>query len=86
MLYFIATAEGTKSTYNDGEILGTMLGAIPLKDMEITFTQKISDTHKFEGITVYQKSPRKIEFLLSEDNDTDNQEAIIYKLSMDVGF
>lgn len=86
VLYFIATAEGTKSTYNDGEILGTMLGAIPLKDMEITFTQKISDTHKFEGITVYQKSPRKIEFLLSEDNDTDNQEATIYKMSMDVGF
>lgn len=86
VLYFIATAEGTKSTYNDGEVLGSLLGAIPLKDMEITFTQKISDTQKFEGITVYQKSPRKIEFLLSEDNDTTELESTIYKLSMDVEF
>src|SRR5690606_6460068 len=86
VLYFIATAEGTKSTYNDGEILGTMLVAIPLKDMEITFTHKISYTHEFGGITVYQNFPRNIEFLLSEDNAAANRETSIYRLSMDVGF
>lgn len=86
VFYFIATAEGAKSTYNDGEILGSMIGAIPLSSMEVTYTQKISDTNKFEGISIYKKSPRKLEFLLSEDNDNGNKEATIYKLSMDVSF
>lgn len=86
VLYFIATAEGGESTYNDGEIMGSLLGAIPLKDMEVTFTQKISDNQKFEGISLYKKSPKQLEFILAEDNDTDNPEAILYKLSMEVSF
>ena len=50
-IYFLATAENTESTYDDGEVLGSIIGRIDLKTMKIDFTKKISTTHKFEGLT-----------------------------------
>ena len=83
-LYFLAAAEDSKSTYEDGELLGSLIGCIDLHSMEIAFTQKISDSHKFEGITLYQKTHTKIEFLICEDNDTETLESDIFKLSLDL--
>ena len=82
-IYFLSTAEDTDSTYNDGEILGSFIGCIDTKTMKIDFTKKISDTHKFEGLTVYKNSADTIEFLLCEDNDTEVLETNIYKLTLD---
>ncbi|MFV7234672.1 DUF6929 family protein [Flavobacterium sp. ZB4R12] len=82
-IYFLATAEDTQSTYDDGEVLGSLIGSINLKTMEIDFTEKISSTHKFEGLTLFKNSNEKIEFLLCEDKDTDVLETDIYKLTLD---
>ena len=79
-IYFLATAENTDSTYNDGEILGSIIGRIDVATMKIDFTEKITDTQKFEGITLFKKSENEIEFLLCEDNDTEVLESNIYKL------
>ena len=81
-IYFLATAEDTASTYEDGEILGSIIGRIDTQTMKIDFTQKISDIHKFEGLTFYNKTEDKIEFLLCEDNDTEVLETTIYKLTL----
>ena len=81
-IYFLASAENSNSTYDDGEVLGSIIGRIDVKKMKIDFTQKISDTHKFEGLTLYKKSPNEIEFLLCEDNDTEVLEADIYQLKL----
>ena len=79
-IYFLATAEATLSTYDDGEILGSIIGRIDLENMTIDFTEKITNTKKFEGITLFSKSASQIEFLLCEDNDTKILESDIYKL------
>jgi hypothetical protein len=79
-IYFLASAENSNSTYNDGEVLGSIIGRIDVKKMKIDFTQKISDKHKFEGLTVYKKTSNEIEFLLCEDNDTEVLEANVYKV------
>ena len=79
-IYFLATAENTTSTYADGEILGSIIGRMDSKTMKIDFTQKISDSHKFEGLTLYHKTENQIEFLLCEDKDTEVLETSIYKL------
>ena len=50
--------------------------------MKIDFTKKISDTQKFEGLTVYQNTNDTIDFLLCEDKDTEVLETTIYKLSI----
>lgn len=81
-IYFLATAEDTTSTYDDGEILGSLIGRMDSLTLEIEFTQKISDTHKFEGLTLYKKTANAIEFLLCEDRDSDVLETNIYKLSI----
>lgn len=81
-IYFLSTAEDTDSTYNDGQILGSFIGCIDTKTMKIDFTQKISDTHKFEGLTLYQNTTNTLEFLLCEDNDTEKLEANIFKLTI----
>lgn len=81
-VYFLAAAENTTSTYNDGEVLGSFIGSFNLKDMELHFIQKISDTNKFEGLTLYKKSETEIEFLVCEDNDTEELVSAIYKLNL----
>lgn len=79
-IYFLATAENTNSTYNDGEVLGSLIGNIDTKTMKIGFTKKITDTHKFEGLTLYKATEKELTFLLCEDNDTEELKAAIYKL------
>ncbi len=84
-VYFLAAAENTTSTYNDGEVLGSFIGSFNLKDLEIHFIQKISGTNKFEGLTLYNKSETEIEFLVCEDNDTEELVSGIYKLTLNMG-
>lgn len=81
-IYFLATAENTISTYDDGEIFGSILGRMNSKTFEIEFTQKISDNQKFEGLTLYNKSETDIQFLICEDNDSGILETNIYKISI----
>jgi hypothetical protein len=83
-IYFLATAEDTTSTYDDGEILGSILGQMNSETFEIEFTQKISNTHKFEGLTLYKKTENEIQFLICEDNDTHVLETNIYKLTFNI--
>ena len=83
-IYFLATAENSKSTTEDGRILGTLIGRIDLETMKIDFTKKISDTQKFEGLSLYSKDGKNINFVLCEDNDTTTLESNIYKLSLDL--
>lgn len=84
-LYFIATAEDETSTYKDGAIKGSLFGAIDLKKMKLLFTEKISDTNKFEGITVLEQNKKNVTFALCEDaDDAKNNEAVIYKLEVNL--
>lgn len=82
-IYFLATVEDTKSTYDDGAVLGTFIGRLDIKKMKIDFTQKISDSHKFEGLTVYKESAKEIEFLLCEDKDNDDLKSDIFRLALE---
>jgi len=45
--------------------------------------QQISTKQKFEGLTLYKKTPTQIEFLLCEDNDKEESNSTIYKLILD---
>ncbi len=83
-IYFLATAENSNSTYADGEVLGSILGSIDCQTLKIGFAKKITSTHKFEGITLANKSNNEIVFYLCEDNDTEILESTIYKLIVNV--
>ena len=62
------------------QILGSFIGCLALETFALEFTKKISDTHKFEGLTLYNKTETAIELLLCEDTDTEVLETVIYKL------
>ncbi|MBC7440820.1 MAG: hypothetical protein H7250_12665 [Flavobacterium sp.] len=79
-IYFLASAENTESTYNDGEVLGSLMGCIDIKTKKLEFTQIVSENQKFEGITLYKKSKNEIQFLVCEDNDSENSDSTVYKL------
>ena len=83
-IYFLATAEDSKSTYEDGEIAGSLLGKINVDKMKITSTKVITNIHKFEGITLFEKTDKNITFLLCEDNDTETLESDIFKLVLEL--
>jgi hypothetical protein len=83
IIYFLAAAENTTSTYNDGEIEGSIIGRIDLKTMQVKSHIQISNHQKFEGLTLYKKTATQIELLLCEDNDTEELTSIIYKLIVD---
>ena len=82
-IYFLACAENTASTYEDGEILGSILGIMHAPTLEIIDITLLSDHQKFEGLTLYKNTDEAIEFLLCEDNDTELSESIIYKLTLE---
>ena len=83
-IFFIAAAEDTDSTYNDGAILGSYIGSINLTSLKLNFATKISNSHKFEGICFLNQSKNKIEFLLCEDRDTEELKSTIYKLTLNM--
>lgn len=83
-IYFLASAENSASTYADGEVLGSLIGKLNPEKMKIGKTKTITDTHKFEGITLFDKTKTNITFLLCEDNDTDTLESGIYKLTLEL--
>ena len=82
-IYFLASAEDTNSTFEDGEVLGSIIGTIDLKTMKLINTIQISDKHKFEGLTLFKNTATQIEFLLCEDTDTEDLETTIYKLILE---
>ncbi len=79
-IYFIAAAEDTTSTYNDGEILGSYIGNLDLATLKLNNITKISAHQKFEGITFFSQHGSSLEFLICEDADAESSETIIYKL------
>lgn len=82
-IYFLASAEDTLSTYEDGEVLGSLIGCLDMDTFSIDFAHQISTQHKFEGLTLFHKSADQIEFLLCEDNDREELESKIYKLVLE---
>ncbi|WP_029279961.1 DUF6929 family protein [Pedobacter borealis] len=81
-IFFIATAEDTKSTYADGEILGSFVGSINLQTLKLNFSNKILGKHKFEGITLLSQNEHSTTFLLCEDRDSEELKTVIYKLAI----
>lgn len=83
-VYFISTAEDTKSTYTDGDILGSFIGSINPESLKLNFSYRIPGLHKFEGISLFRKTASTLEFLLCEDRDTDELKTTVYKLRLSV--
>ncbi len=81
-IYFTAVAESQPSVYHDGTIKGTYLGIMHLPEFEVEQLIVLSDTSKFEGITLFSEDSQSVHFLLCEDRDSHSQESVIYHLKI----
>lgn len=81
-IYFTAVAESAPSVYHDGEIKGTYLGVMRLPELEVEELIVLSDTSKFEGITLLSEDSESLHFLLCEDRDSPTQKSVIYHLTI----
>ena len=79
-VFFLAGAEATENTYDDGEILGSAIGVMTFPELEIIDLQKITAMHKLEGITLYQQDGSNYTFLLCEDADNGQEETKVFQL------
>lgn len=79
-VWFLATAEDTKSTYDDGEVVGSLVGKMDLETMAVAYWEQITDTQKFEGIAFHSQTADGIAFLLCEDNDSNYLESDVFLL------
>ena len=80
--YFLASAEDSQSTYLDGEVVGSSIGRINIETMKLKEVVTVTDTHKFEGLTLYKNNAKTLEFLLCEDQDNEVMESQIFKLTL----
>lgn len=83
-IWFLGSAEDTKSTYEDGAVAGSIVGEIDIKTMKIVYSEQITSEHKFEGITFYKAAKGSMSFLLCEDNDSDLLESGIFELRIGI--
>jgi hypothetical protein len=79
-IYFLAAAEASNSTYLDGEISGTLIGILNGETFALENYILLSDNQKFEGLTLFSKSEKELQFLICADNDKNEAETKIYKL------
>lgn len=80
--YFLASAEDSGSTFEDGAVAGSALGVLDLESGRVIDFLVISDTHKFEGLTLRDQQQVSLSFLLCEDNDSDVLRSDIYELKI----
>ncbi len=81
-IYFLAAAESTKNSYDDGKVLGSLIGRLDLRKMKVEKTKIITETRKLEGITVFENKKKEIVFLICEDNDNSTLQSDIFKLTL----
>lgn len=81
-IYFVAAAEEGESTFDDGDVGGSIIGALDINSMELIFAKKVSGTKKLEGITLLKDENNYLTFLLCEDPDSEVHENIIYSLKI----
>lgn len=80
--YFIACAENSASTYADGKNEGSIFGILDLNNFQVEHSEILSIEHKFEGITILKEDEKNIDFLLCEDQDSEDLQTKIYRLQM----
>lgn len=74
-LFFVANV--------NSKTLGTYFGAIDLKKMKLLYTEKISETENFSGITVLEQSSKNVVFALTNYNNKQQANYTnVYKLNI----
>lgn len=84
LLYVVAAAEGTKSTYNDGEVAGSLIACFDLADFSLRGWCRLPGRQKFEGICLQETAPARKTLLLCSDQDDPGLPGEVYRLVLEL--
>ncbi len=84
LLYVVAAAEGTKSTYNDGEVAGSLIACFDLADFSLRGWCRLPGRQKFEGICLQETAPGRKTLLLCSDQDNPGLPGELYRLVLEL--
>ena len=83
---FSASMEETINTYDDGEILGSIIGTINLHSNKIVEIQVIENDSfvitKIESLTIIEKLDNEYKIVSSSDNDNGTSEIYTFILKL----
>lgn len=77
---FLATAEDTDNTYDDGEVLGSAIGVLNADSYAVEAFEVITRKHKLEGITIFREEDAYDSFLVCEDADGGEEGTRIFEV------
>lgn len=81
-IYFLATAEDTRSVYEDGAVAGSAIGRFDAKTLQMTDFVVISNDYKLEGIALQASTRDTVTFLVCEDGDDTPAGTKLFNLEM----
>lgn len=82
LIYFLATAEGADSVYDDGEALGSALGILDPNAFELKEFKMLTNQHKLEGLTPFPGEGHSTRFLACEDADDSGGETELFLIGL----
>lgn len=82
VIYFLAAAEASASTYHDGAVSGSLIGTIDPVNLQHQIVGRLPGRHKFEGLAFFKRDADGLHFLLCEDSDAQQERTVIWQLTL----
>lgn len=84
MLYVVAAAEGTESTFEDGEVAGSLIACFDLADFALLGWCRLPSAVKMEGLCLLAAQGNRKTLLLCSDQDDPQKPGLVYKAILEL--
>lgn len=81
-LYFSAAAEDTTSSYDDGAIVASGIGALDLSTFSVVWFARLTEPHKIEGIELLFVEATRYVFRCCTDPDSDTLPGLVLEIEI----
>lgn len=84
LLYVLAAAEGTTSTYDDGEVAGSLIACFDLEHFGLQGWCRLPSAVKMEGVALLEDEARRKTVLLCSDQDDPRKPGQVYRATLEL--
>jgi hypothetical protein len=84
LLFVLAAAEGTTSTYEDGKVAGSLIACFDVADFSLQGCCRLPGTIKLEGISLFDASQTRKTLLLCSDQDDPDKPGQVYRAVLEL--
>ena len=84
LLYVVAAAEGTESTFEDGEVAGSLIACFDLADFALHAWCRLPSAVKMEGLCLLALQGSRKTLLLCSDQDDPDKPGQVYRVVLEL--